>query len=178
MNSPGHRPSGVLDNEHLGCFCWSPYSPPGSPGQLPNLGSMPAMTPGSDFLAIQKIIKKSSPQKSSLFRFWAHFGAPLASFWAILGSQKAPKGDMFTYFFRCIFGPGFWSMFSLKNEKSKKWKSVFRPVNIDRLWGSPCPKKCKDVSKKSNEKNNVFSVENRWKIDEKVGCSTLLSRNR
>ena len=121
------------------------------------------MTPGSDFLAIQKIIKKSSPQKSTIFRFWAHFGAPLASFWAILESQKAPKGDIFTYFFRCIFGPGFWSIFSLKNEKSKKWKSVFRPVNIDRSWGSPCPKKCKDVSKKATKKTTIFQS----KIDEK-----------
>ena len=38
-------------------------------------------------------------------------------------------------------------------------KRVSRLVKIDSLWGSSCPKKCKDVSKKAMKKTIIFQAE-------------------
>ena len=63
-NSPGHWPIGVLDNELMGSLVnCSPYSPPVEPRARRTDYSMMGMPPFFDFLAIQKIIKKSTPQK-------------------------------------------------------------------------------------------------------------------
>ena len=76
----------------------------------------------------------------------------------------------------------FWAWI-LKHFFSKKWKikkmkkcvSTCKYRYIVRVAMS---KKMQGCLEKNNEKNNDFSVKNRWKIDEKMDCSTLLSKNR
>ena len=60
----------------------------------------------------------------------------------------------------------------------KKWKSVFRYVNYDVSWGSPCPQKYKTTCKTHTKKNNGFLPNKRWFFNEKVGRSSVHSKHR
>ena len=67
IHSPGLWPIGVLDNQLMGCCIVTPYSPPVEPRARRTDSPMMGVPPFFDFLAIQKIIKKSTPQKIDLF---------------------------------------------------------------------------------------------------------------
>ena len=57
----------------------------------------------------------------------------------------------------------------------KKWVSTVKNHTIVKVAMS---KKREGRLEKNDEKNNEFLVKNRGKIDEKVGCSALLNKNR
>ena len=57
----------------------------------------------------------------------------------------------------------------------KKFISIYKNQYIVRVAMS---EKMQGYLQKNNEKNIDFLFKNRWKIDEKVGCSALLSKNR
>ena len=57
----------------------------------------------------------------------------------------------------------------------KKWVSIRKNHTIVKVAMS---KKKQGWLEKGEEKNIDFLVKNRWKIDEKVGCSALLSKNQ
>ena len=136
------------------------------------------MTSGSDFFGHPKNHQKINPSKIIFFRFLSHFGKPSVPILSIWGSKKGSWAVNVQLFFSYVFLHWFLIIFCKKKQKNKKWKSRFRLEKTILSWRSPCPKKSKDDWKKNNEKNIDFLVKNRRKIDEKVGCSALLSKNR
>ena len=112
-NSPGHQPSGVLDNEK-DFWIVPPIVPHWSPGARRTHPSMMVMPPFFDFLATQKIIKNPPFQKQrflAIFRdlqgFPRHFLSVLDSFWV-------PVGAISSMIFRHSILDSFFHIFSGK----------------------------------------------------------------
>jgi len=86
---------------------------------------MMAMPPFFDFLVIQKIIKKSTPQKINFFWHFEGFLAILRPFFqdfgCILGS---PGGHFSTFLAGEIFGRFFHRFFRKKKNKNSKNEKV------------------------------------------------------
>ena len=70
-----------------------------------------------NFLAIQKIIKKSTPQKSFFFDFFAIVGNPLTRFYRFGDPKRGPGRSIFNLFFHRVFDIDFGPFFAKKNKK-------------------------------------------------------------
>ena len=112
------------------------------------------MASGKSFLANQKIIKKSTSQKTYFFR-------PIFSIWRKKskkrqkwGSFWVPPGVILRAFFSDLFFHVFWLFFDEKIKK--KWKSWFGYVNYSVSWGSPGWKKQEKLWKITLKKTSIF----------------------
>ena len=148
--SPGHRPSGVLDNQLMGCWL---IVPPIVPQWSPGLGELIPRWWACLLFSIFWPPKKSSKirplKKSTFLAFLAIFGdfaTIFSGFWVYFG---IPRGSFFDFFDRWNF-QSFFHCFFQKNQKTKKVKSGFRPIKYDTSWGSPCWKKCEGGFKKTS----------------------------
>ena len=94
-----------------------------------------------DFLVIQKIIKKSTPQKINFFGIFRDFWRFCDHFFRILGVFWGPPGVIFRLFWQVKFSVVFFINFLKKSQKLKKRKSSFRIVKYIVSWGSPVQRK-------------------------------------
>merc|ERR1712196_443413 len=100
----------------------SPYSPPVEPRARRTDYSMMGMPSFFDFLVIQKIIKKSTPQKINFFGTFRDFWRFCNNFFRILGVFWGPPGVIFRLFWQVKFFFFFFLNFSKKKKKKKKKK--------------------------------------------------------
>ena len=114
------------------------------------------MPPFFDFLAIQKIIKKSTPQKINFFGIFRDFWRFCDNFFRILGVLWGPPEVIFRLFWQVKFSVVFFINFLKKNQKLKKRKSSFRIVKYSVSWGSPCWKNCEEGLKKTSFFSLIF----------------------
>ena len=105
---------GNLDNELMGCLCCSPYNPPVEPRARITHGPMMVMPPFFDFLAIQKIIKKSTPRKINFFGILMFFWRFFDYLFTMLGLFWGPQEVIFRLFWQVKFSAVFSMIFSKK----------------------------------------------------------------
>ena len=121
---------------------------------------------GISFLAIQKIIKKSTSQKINFFGIFWHFQRFFDRFFTILGLFWGPREVIFRFFWQVNFSVVFFSIFLKKKQKLKKRRSSFHIVKYSVSWGSPCWKNCEEGLKKTSFFSSIFhpkSTENQSK---------------
>ena len=114
------------------------------------------LIPRGAFLVIfgvQKIIKKTIPQKIDFFGPFCNFQAFLDKLSTILGRFWDAHGFIFGGFLLIQFWYYFLDVFWEKMQTLEKWKHSSGPVNYSVLWRSPgsnkniiLSKKCCDVS--------------------------------
>ena len=116
---------GNLDNQLMGCCIVTPYSPPVEPRARRTHSPMMVMPPFFDFLATQKIIENSIPQKINFFAIFGDFWRFCDNFFRILGLFWDPPGVIFRLFWQMNFSAIFFINFLKKIKNSKNEKVAF-----------------------------------------------------
>ena len=105
---------GNLDNQLMGCCIVTPYNPPVEPRARRTHSPMMGVPPFFDFLAIQKIIKKSIPQKINFFGIFRDFWRFCDHLSGILGVFWGPPGVISRLLWQVKFSVVFFIDFSKK----------------------------------------------------------------
>ena len=119
-----------------------------------------------------------TPQKINIFSIWGWLWGIPGTIFSDLGVPKRSQGRyVYILFWVHVLTwilEHFYSKIS-RNQNMKKCVSICKYRCFVRVAMS---KTLQGSLEKRNEENNDFSIKNRWKINEKVGCSTLTSKNR
>ena len=125
-NSPGHWPSGVLDNELMGCWLIvPPIVPQWSPGPGELITRWWLCLLFSIFWPSKKSSKNRPLKKSTFLAFFGIFGdfaTIFSGFWMDLG---VPRGSFFDFFGRWNFQSFFHYFLKKKIKKTKNKKVAF-----------------------------------------------------
>merc|ERR1712159_549007 len=100
LNSPGHWPIGVLDNQFMGCWFVPPIVPQWSPGPCKLIPQKWACLLFSIFWPSKKSSKNRPLKKSTFLAFFGIFGdlaTVFSGFWVYFGG---PRGSFFDFFGR------------------------------------------------------------------------------